>query len=43
MMKRRIVDTVEIFRVVTPFNVVIRYQPFRGPCCLHLTLKIEAE
>jgi hypothetical protein len=22
--------------VVTPFGVVVGYQRFRGPCCLHL-------
>jgi len=27
---------VEVFWVVTPCSVVVRYQRFRGPCCLHL-------
>jgi len=27
---------VEVFWVVTPCNVVVGYQRFRGPCCLHL-------
>jgi hypothetical protein len=27
---------VEFFRVVTPCSVVVGYQRFRGPCCLHL-------
>jgi hypothetical protein len=25
-----------VVRVVTPFSVVVGYQRFRGPCCLHL-------
>jgi len=25
-----------VFRVVMPCNVVVGYQRFRGPCCLHL-------
>jgi len=27
---------VEVFRVVTPCGVLVGYQRFRGPCCLHL-------
>jgi len=27
---------VEVFSVVKPYNVMIGYQNFRGPCCLHL-------
>jgi hypothetical protein len=27
---------VEVFWVVTPCSVVVGYQRFRGPCCLHL-------
>jgi hypothetical protein len=26
----------EFFLVVTPCSVVVGYQRFRGPCCLHL-------
>jgi hypothetical protein len=26
---------VQVFWVVTPCNVVVGYQSFRGPCCLH--------
>jgi hypothetical protein len=26
----------EVFRVVIPCSVVVGYQRFRGPCCLHL-------
>jgi len=35
---------VEVFWVVTPCSVVVGYQSFRGPCCLHLQgeVKIEA-
>jgi hypothetical protein len=35
---------VEVFWVVTPCSVVVGYQCFRGPCCLHLhfTIKMEA-
>jgi hypothetical protein len=27
---------VEVFRIVTPCSVVVGYQRFRGPCCVHL-------
>jgi hypothetical protein len=27
---------VEVFWVVTPCNVVLGYQRFGGPCCVHL-------
>jgi len=27
---------VEVFWLVTPCSVVVGYQRFRGPCCLHL-------
>jgi hypothetical protein len=27
---------VEVFWVVTPCSVAVGYQPFSGPCCLHL-------
>jgi hypothetical protein len=27
---------VDVFCIVTPCNVVVGYQCFRGPCCLHL-------
>jgi hypothetical protein len=27
---------VEVFQVVTPRSVMVGYQHFRGPCCLHL-------
>jgi hypothetical protein len=27
---------VEVFRVVKPCSVVVGYQRFGGPCCLHL-------
>jgi len=27
---------VEVFWVVTQCSVMVGYQPFRGPCCLHL-------
>jgi hypothetical protein len=27
---------VEVFCYVTPCSVVVRYQRFEGPCCLHL-------
>jgi hypothetical protein len=27
---------VGVFWFVTPYIVVVRYQRFRGPCCLHL-------
>jgi hypothetical protein len=27
---------VEVFWDVTPYNVVVGYQHFRSPCCLHL-------
>jgi len=27
---------VEVFWVVSPCSVVVGYQRFRGPCCLHL-------
>jgi len=26
----------EVFWVVTPCSVVVGYQRFRGPCCLHI-------
>jgi len=32
----------EIFWVVMPCSAVVVYQCFRGPCCLHFTLKKEA-
>jgi hypothetical protein len=28
-----------VFWVVAPFSVVVGYQCFRGPCCLHLVLQ----
>jgi hypothetical protein len=35
---------VEVFLFVTSYSVVVGYQCFGGPCCLHLnfTLKMEA-
>jgi len=27
---------VKVFWVVTPYSIVVGYQHFRGPCCLHL-------
>jgi len=27
---------VEVFWVVTTYNVVVKYYRFKGPCCLHL-------
>jgi len=35
---------VKVFWVVMPCNVLVGYQRFRGPCCLHLkgALKMEA-
>jgi hypothetical protein len=35
---------VEVLWVVTPSSVVVGYQSFRGPCCLHLQggVKMEA-
>jgi hypothetical protein len=33
---------VVVFWVVTPCIVVVGYQRFRGPCCLHLQGEIEA-
>jgi hypothetical protein len=27
---------VEVFLIVTPRSVVVGYQRFGGPCCLHL-------
>jgi len=35
---------IEVFWVVTPCNSVLGYEPFRGPCCLHLQgeMKMEA-
>jgi hypothetical protein len=32
---------IEVFWVVTPCNVLIRYQRFRGPCCLHLQGEVK--
>jgi len=31
---------VVIFRVMTPCSVVVGYQHFRGPCCLHLLREV---
>jgi hypothetical protein len=33
---------VVVFWVVTPCSAVVGYQRFRGPCCLHFTLKMQA-
>jgi hypothetical protein len=32
---------VEVFWVVTPYSVVVGYQRFRGPCCLHLQGEVK--
>jgi len=32
---------VDIFWVVTPCNVVVEYQHFRGPCCHHLHCEVN--
>jgi hypothetical protein len=32
---------VEVFWIVTQHNVVVGYQHFRGPCCLHLEGKVN--
>jgi hypothetical protein len=29
----------KVFWVVTQYSVVVGYQHFRGPCCLHLHLE----
>jgi hypothetical protein len=34
---------VEVFWVVMPCNVVVGYQCFRGPCCLHLQGEVKVE
>jgi hypothetical protein len=31
---------VEFFWVVTQYSVVVGYQRFRGPCCLHLQAEV---
>jgi len=31
---------VEVFWDVTPYSVVVRYQRFGGPCCLHLQAEL---
>jgi hypothetical protein len=46
-MRFEVFTTVKIqveFWLVTRYNVVVGYQRFSGPCCLHLyyTLKMEA-
>jgi hypothetical protein len=33
---------VEVFLVVMLCSVVVGHQCFRGPCCIHFTLKMEA-
>jgi hypothetical protein len=35
----------EVFGVVTTYNVAVGYEGFGGPCCLflHFTVKMEAE
>jgi hypothetical protein len=30
----------EVFRLVTPCSVVVGYQRFRDPCCLHLQVEV---
>jgi len=32
-----------VFRPVTPCSVVVKYQRFGGPCCLHLHFNPEDE
>jgi len=34
---------VDIFWVVTSYNIVVRYQCFRGPCCLHLWHELQKQ
>jgi len=34
--KKKKITKVEVSWVVTPFRVVVGYQRFSGPCCLHL-------
>jgi len=36
-----VIFQVEILWVVTPCSVVVRYQRFRGPCCLHLQDEVK--
>jgi len=31
---------VEVFWVMTPYNVAVGYHSFGGPCCLHLQAKV---
>jgi hypothetical protein len=31
---------VKVFWVVTPCSIVVGYQHFRGPCCLHLQVEV---
>jgi hypothetical protein len=31
----------EVFWIVTPCRVVVRYQRFKGPCCLHLQGEVK--
>jgi hypothetical protein len=33
----------EVFCVMTPCSVVVGYQRFRGPCCLHLQVEAKME
>jgi len=35
-------DSVEIFRVVTPYIDVVGYECFGGPCCLHLQEQVSS-
>jgi hypothetical protein len=32
---------VEVFWDVTPYSVVVGYQRFGGPCCIHLQGEVE--
>jgi hypothetical protein len=34
---------VQVFRVVTPCSVLVGYQCFIGPCCLHLQDEVKME
>jgi hypothetical protein len=33
-------NQIEVFWVVTPCSVVVAYQRFGGPCCLHLQSEV---
>jgi hypothetical protein len=32
---------VDVFWIVTPCSVVVGYQRFRGPCCLHFQCEVQ--